>query len=864
MVLAFKPAMLPRRTLLGLLVIGLLLCPGQVSRARPQERVLGSAQVRPPGQVRGPATDRSTFRAAQRNVVQKVKHIADRLILRNIYKPHYQSRNQRWGFLRGDQAVSQGYLKSLSQTLKVVDRLQAQGVVSPRRARRLHKTLTRQLDRALAQTGVGKFPERLPLDVGSQRFMKTLQEFSGAAPQPFRKLDLLVDGPQWRRETHRMVATAKDFLHIASWAWHYDQQGTVLAHKVIARKLGLSFAELGARLQTQSVVQVRDSVLAQRLAQKEQLPPQQAARAVAQLPEARRRALVAELIEPLEVRVMLGNLIQGRERLKHPLAHVLSDMSAVGVQVVKTRKLFGRKAPFFYPQNLWAMTPHAKMMISRDEALTGGLNIGDLYLQRNRKGLVWHDAAMHVEGPVVHDLQRSFIGHWNRALKVQPGPEAIDTARSQGEAGAGTYYFPRSDQRVKGSATLVGTDDRSKGGQTTYSYRTALMMALASVKRDFTMVVPYLTSPTVVKQLERTARRLRAEGQDPSRLRVILTGAVDEVLPLNFLADPPAAAGRGEGAVVEAEPPQDLLHPRRGLPRQDVGGRRQAGLPGQRQRHGAQHGPGLGGGPADPGPGDDPADRQEAPGEGPALLPARARALGRLALHRPHPQHAAGPGAAPALTGQGRARAGQRPLAEAGVRALRGAVLADARGLHPQVLGPAVAVGHARPKGEAAAAAAVEVHARAAELFVGVPRAAVAAAPEAAQQGEGERQGQGQGESSQVHGDPPSARGWWGAPRRPCRGRVGNLRDRVQHLRKERATYYTRNFNGLDASTFALSARSRAKMSRVGPGRVGSEAAPGGGEPGCVLQKESRRSSLAVVNSAWGSLVWLMARTTSP
>jgi phosphatidylserine/phosphatidylglycerophosphate/cardiolipin synthase-like enzyme len=462
------------------------------------------------------------------------ERVTDRLGLKYVLQPHYRAKNKRWGFLSRGGKVRRGLKRARQRLDTLMDRFKSTGLLDADGARRVKSALLQRLDQVEQQTHWKRFPDQVEPEPGSKGWWRRMGEFAQVASRPYSKLDLLVDGPQWRRETRGFVARARGHLHIASWAWNYDRQGRWLADQVIARKLQLSPKVLTERVKGgESLVQIRDGQLAARMAARDHLSPGAAARAVAKLPEKRRRQLVGELLEPLEVRVLLGKLIQTFERIKHPRATVLKDMRRVGVEVIRDYKLFSKRAPFVNLQNLWASTPHAKMLISGDRALTGGLNIGDQYLQPQRKGLVWHDAAVSVTGAVVHDLNRSFISHWNRAVTKRGDRAApVDPTRSQrGHA----FYFPESKRRARGEAMVVGTDALSASDKTTYSHRTALMLGLASARKSFSMVVPYLTSPLVVKQILRTAQRFKAEGKDPSKILIMLTGHTDTPLTGRFI-----------------------------------------------------------------------------------------------------------------------------------------------------------------------------------------------------------------------------------------------------------------------------------------------------------------------------------------
>ncbi|HEU5057819.1 MAG TPA: phospholipase D family protein, partial [Kofleriaceae bacterium] len=87
-------------------------------------------------------------------------------------------------------------------------------------------------------------------------------------------------------------------------------------------------------------------------------------------------------------------------------------------------------------------------------------------------------------------------------------------------------------------AAVAGTDERlAAGGKATFTYRTALRLALAGARDSVFLTNPYFTSPWVANEIAATARRFRREGRDPSRIVLLLTKAADETLASSFLTN---------------------------------------------------------------------------------------------------------------------------------------------------------------------------------------------------------------------------------------------------------------------------------------------------------------------------------------
>ncbi len=477
------------------------------------------------------------------------RHV-DYLALRHVFLPHYQSKNVRWGFLRRSRRVKRGLKQAEARMDRIMTQLVSQGRLSGKVAGRISTDLGARLQEHYLQTKsktlLGRFPllqgkrfpSKIPSKTGSRQWWKWLKRATHIVARPYSKIKLLIDGPAWRTANKKLIRNSRGFLHIASWGWHNDEQGRWFAHQIIARKLGMSPRRLARQLKQRSLTEIRDHELAQRLVEAKKITSKEATFRLSLMTELRKRRLVNKLIDPLEVRVLLGNFIQ---RFQMRLDQwrktgtwsdtIMPDLKRVGVEVMLDNRLFERDGVRL--ENAYAVVPHAKLTISGDHALTGGMNIGDSYLHPKHKDMDWHDAAVRVQGEIVQDLNESFISHWNRAAKRRLAKRKID--RERRSEGGGSFYFPNRNRGQEGEAMLVGTRDKSQIKKPTYSYRTSLMMALAGAQESFTMVTPYLTSPLLVKQLVSTAERFRAEGRDPSKIQVTITGKTDTPLTGRFV-----------------------------------------------------------------------------------------------------------------------------------------------------------------------------------------------------------------------------------------------------------------------------------------------------------------------------------------
>jgi cardiolipin synthase len=93
---------------------------------------------------------------------------------------------------------------------------------------------------------------------------------------------------------------------------------------------------------------------------------------------------------------------------------------------------------------------HRKILVVDGKvAFTGGLNIGDEYLGKNKRLGHWRDTSVKIEGPAVESLQRTFIEDWDFA--AGESLEGGAYFRADAEAGHESVQVIQSgpDQEVK-------------------------------------------------------------------------------------------------------------------------------------------------------------------------------------------------------------------------------------------------------------------------------------------------------------------------------------------------------------------------------------------------------------------------------
>lgn len=459
--------------------------------------------------------------------VAKQFRLGRKLARTHVVEPKLRAQNQRLGWLTHRKARRTARAEAKQAIDRSIAEAQASGRLDREAGKALRVSMRSQLDHASLDGVVASDPE---LATGRRGWWSMLRRVTGAEKQPFSKLELLVDGPEFRDAVHDLVDRADGFLHVSGLEWNLDAEGRAFAESIAARKLRMKPGRLRRLLSGgSSLAEIRDRRLAAAMA----APLEE----VQALPESQRAALVGRLLEPLEVRVLLSGMFQLKANRGRPKQAHLADLEAVGAQVLFEHMPLQKRFPFFLPQNLYARVTHGKMVVSGSEAIAGGQNFGFKYMQPRGGPLVWHDASAAIEGKVVHGYTQSFIAHWNATARAK-GKESLVVDETQARpASRERFYYPRPRGPPRGKAVIAGTDERIGTGKATFTYRTALRLALAGARESVFLTNPYFTSPWVANEIAATARRFRREGRAPSRIVLLLTKAADETLASSLLTN---------------------------------------------------------------------------------------------------------------------------------------------------------------------------------------------------------------------------------------------------------------------------------------------------------------------------------------
>ncbi|MDA8228101.1 MAG: cardiolipin synthase [Desulfitobacterium hafniense] len=127
------------------------------------------------------------------------------------------------------------------------------------------------------------------------------------------------------------------------------------------------------------------------------------------------KLLIRRAKEGLEVRLIVDGW--GSSKLSRSVISRMKD-SGVKVEVFLPVK-------FPYLSSKLNYRNHRKIVVIDGETgFTGGLNIGDEYLSRDKAKGYWRDTHLHIEGDAVHSLQAAFLNDWHFITRqVIDGPD---------------------------------------------------------------------------------------------------------------------------------------------------------------------------------------------------------------------------------------------------------------------------------------------------------------------------------------------------------------------------------------------------------------------------------------------------------
>jgi cardiolipin synthase len=170
----------------------------------------------------------------------------------------------------------------------------------------------------------------------------------------------------------------------------------------------------------------------------------------------------------------------GSQKLGDSLDRAMRD---AGVQVVKFRPL-----KWYSLDRLNHRTHRKLLVVDGRVGFTGGIGIADLFSGNAQDEDHWRDSQYRAEGPVVGQMQATFMDNW-----VQTGGELLD----------GPAYFPPLDSVGGQRAQAV----HSSPGDGTENLRLMYLLAVASATRSLRIANSYFVPNTLAVDMLVAARR---------------------------------------------------------------------------------------------------------------------------------------------------------------------------------------------------------------------------------------------------------------------------------------------------------------------------------------------------------------------
>ena len=206
--------------------------------------------------------------------------------------------------------------------------------------------------------------------------------------------------------------------------------------------------------------------------------------------------LLAEKVrQGVEVRVLydwVGSITYGKRQLKR----LRKAGAGVSADAAKWTKLNYRN--------------HRKIVVIDGRvAYTGGMNMGQEYIDGKPRYESWRDTHIRFGGPLVADLQRLFAIRWLRATH-----ESVFSAR----------YFPVLDDEI--ATNVVWAQVASSGPETSWAaVRNAFLLAIASAEKRVQIQSPYFIPDEAIEDA------LVAQSLAGVETRLMMTGVPDKKIP---------------------------------------------------------------------------------------------------------------------------------------------------------------------------------------------------------------------------------------------------------------------------------------------------------------------------------------------
>ncbi|MCF6334576.1 MAG: cardiolipin synthase, partial [Spirochaetales bacterium] len=241
-------------------------------------------------------------------------------------------------------------------------------------------------------------------------------------------------------------------------------------------------------------------------------------------------SLISDL-EKAEKSIHLEYYIFRSDEIGNRIADILKDKSEQGLEVrilfdgvgcfSKMSRKFKRSLResgiivkyFLDPTNVLAgrllnYCNHRKIVvIDGDIAYTGGMNIGDEYLDGGSKFNSWRDTHVRLEGEVVHMLQSVFLSDW-----INSGGEALENPK----------YFPETETTTENLPMQIVVSGPDSDW---YSLEKLYMTIIMNANRVVYLQTPYfIPSSSLLNALE-TAALCGVE------VNLMITGVPDKKIP---------------------------------------------------------------------------------------------------------------------------------------------------------------------------------------------------------------------------------------------------------------------------------------------------------------------------------------------
>ena len=212
--------------------------------------------------------------------------------------------------------------------------------------------------------------------------------------------------------------------------------------------------------------------------------------------------LLAEKVKQgVKVRALFDGF--GNSSNNRPLKeHHLKKLRERGIEIYEFDKV-----KFPWVNHVFSRDHRKIVVVDGMTAYTGGMNVADYYVVGKPEFGDWRDIHVRIEGEVVNDLQKIFVGFWNKVTKQQVSGDTLFLAD---EGLKREFHNLKQDTCSSAGRKIIGVVDRVPN-KTPKIIRQTFVKCIDNAEKQIQVINPYFT---LNRKIRRAFRRALKRGID--------------------------------------------------------------------------------------------------------------------------------------------------------------------------------------------------------------------------------------------------------------------------------------------------------------------------------------------------------------